>query len=242
MVISDLVSGTVPFPSLVGFILPRTNRTLVRFYSGRVKVQGMGDAEDVRELPLCEPRAAQRERGDAARNRALLLDAARNLVAERGAEGVTMDDVAGAAGVGKGTLFRRFGSRAGLMMVLLDEDERASQHDFLFGPPPLGPDAPPLERLVAFGRARIRFVHAHRELLAAVTRHSRHSAPVVVQRTHVRVLLAQARTSGDLDAQAEALLALLDVDYVEHQLSGGRHSLRSLGDAWESVARKLCGK
>lgn len=44
-----------------------------------------------------------------------------------------MDDVAAAAGVGKGTLFRRFGSRAGLMMVLLDEDERASQQAFLFG-------------------------------------------------------------------------------------------------------------
>lgn len=50
--------------------------------------------------------------GDALRNRALLLDAARRLVAERGADAVTMDDVAAAAGVGKGTLFRRFGSRA----------------------------------------------------------------------------------------------------------------------------------
>ncbi|MGH3637242.1 MAG: helix-turn-helix domain-containing protein, partial [Mycobacterium sp.] len=60
------------------------------------------------------------ERGDAARNRALLLDAAHRLVAERGADAVTMDDIAAAAGVGKGTVFRRFGSRAGLMMVLLD--------------------------------------------------------------------------------------------------------------------------
>src|SRR3954463_13726114 len=106
--------------------------------------------------------SAPAERGDAARNRALLLDAARRLVAQRGADAVTMDDVAAAAGVGKGTLFRRFGSRAGLMMVLLDEDERASQQAFLFGPPPLGPDAPPLDRLVAFGRERMCFVHAHR--------------------------------------------------------------------------------
>ena len=79
------------------------------------------------------------ERGDAARNRALLLDAARRLIAERGTDAVTMDDIATAAGVGKGTLFRRFGSRAGLMMVLLDEDEKASQQAFMFGPPPLGP-------------------------------------------------------------------------------------------------------
>ena len=193
---------------------------------------------------MCAPRDAQQERGDAARNRALLLDAARRLVAERGADAVTMDDVAAAAGVGKGTLFRRFGSRAGLMMVLLDEDERASQHAFLFGPPPLGPDAPPVDRLVAFGRDRIRFVHTHHALLSEANRHpqSRYNAPTMVQRTHVRVLLQAADTTGDLDVQTDALLSLFDVDYVEHQLNEGGHTLQTLGDGWESLARKLCGK
>lgn len=106
-----------------------------------------------------------------------------------------MDDVAAAAGVGKGTLFRRFGSRAGLMMVLLDEDERASQQAFLFGPPPLGPDAPPLDRLIAFGRERMRFVHAHHQLLSEANRdpQTRHSAALSVLRTHLRVLLASRR-------------------------------------------------
>src|SRR6516165_7226302 len=189
-------------------------------------------------LPITE--AAPAERGDAARNRALLLQAARGLVAERGAEAVTMDDVAAAAGVGKGTLFRRFGSRAGLMMVLLDEDERASQQAFLFGPPPLGPDAPPMDRLVAFGRERIGFVHTHHALLSAANRdpHTRHIGAAAVQRTHVRVLLQSAHTSGDLDVQTDALLSLLDPDYVEHQLSDGGHTLQTLGDAWESLARK----
>jgi AcrR family transcriptional regulator len=192
------------------------------------------------ELPVSAPQ----ERGDAARNRALLLDAARRLVAARGADAVTMDDVAAAAGVGKGTLFRRFGSRAGLMMVLLDEDERAAQQAFLFGPPPLGPGAPPLERLVAFGRQRIGFVHTHHALLSAANRdpHSRFNAPSMVQRTHVRVLLQAADTTGGLDIQADALLSLLDPDYVEHQLGEGGHTLDTLGDAWESLARKLCGR
>lgn len=155
-----------------------------------------------------------------------------------------MDDVAAAAGVGKGTLFRRFGSRAGLMMVLLDEDERASQQAFLFGPPPLGPDAPPIDRLVAFGRERICFAHAHHELLSEAHRdpQTRHSAPILVHRTHIRVLLEAANTSGDLDVQADALLALLNVNYVEHQLSDRGHTLETLGDAWESLARKLCGR
>ncbi|GFG64022.1 TetR family transcriptional regulator [Mycobacterium kubicae] len=198
----------------------------------------MSSADRLSELPVSAPQ----ERGDAARNRALLLDAARRLVAERGADAVTMDDVAAAAGVGKGTVFRRFGSRAGLMMVLLDEDERASQQAFLFGPPPLGPDAPPLDRLLAFGRERIRFVHAHHELLSEAHPLTRNSAPVAVHRMHVRMLLQSAQTTGDLDAQTDALLALLDADYIEHRLHNHGHTLQTLGDAWESVARKLCGR
>ena len=196
------------------------------------------------ELPPSQPL----ERGDAARNRALLLDAARRLIAERGADAVSMDDIASAAGVGKGTVFRRFGSRAGLMMVLLDEDERASQEAFLFGPPPLGPDAPPLDRLLAFGRDRLRFAHAHHELLSAANRdsHTRHGSPInapyMVLRMHVRMLLASAGTTGNLDAQTDALLALLDADYVEHQLDAAGQTLQALGDAWESLARKLCGR
>ena len=201
-------------------------------------------SERLRELPVSAPQEPPQERGDAARNRALLLDAAHHLVTQRGADAVTMDEVAAAAGVGKGTVFRRFGSRAGLMMVLLDEDERASQQAFLFGPPPLGPDAPPMDRLVAFGRERIGFVHTHHALLSAANRdpHTRHVGAAAVQRTHVRVLLQTADTTGDLDVQTDALLALLDADYIEHQLNDGGHTLETLGDAWESLARKLCGR
>jgi AcrR family transcriptional regulator len=54
-----------------------------------------------------------------------------------------MDAVAAEAGVGKGTLFRRFGDRAGLAVALLDERERDLQAAVLSGPPPLGPGAPP---------------------------------------------------------------------------------------------------
>ncbi|MET0897669.1 MAG: helix-turn-helix domain-containing protein [Mycobacterium sp.] len=184
------------------------------------------------------------ERGDAARNRLLLLDAARRLIADRGAEAVTMDDIATAAGVGKGTVFRRFGSRAGLMMVLLDEDERANQQAFLFGPPPLGPDAAPLERLIAFGRARMRFAHDHHALLVDIGRdpESRYNAPAMVLRSHVRVLLKDAATTGDLDIQADALIGLLQAEYVEHQIIDRGLSLDQLGDAWESLVRKLCGR
>lgn len=189
------------------------------------------------------PGAAQ-ERGDAARNRKLLLDAARVLMADRTPGQISTDDIASAAGVGKGTLFRRFGSRAGLMIELLDEDERAMQQALLFGPPPLGPDAPPLERLLAFGRARLQFVDTHRAILEEVNRDpdARYNAVFAVLHTHVRVLLRAAASTGDLDAQADALLALIDVDYVARQMDSRGQTLDDMARAWDSVARKLCGR
>ena len=192
-------------------------------------------------LPVADQ--APQERGDAARNRTLLLEAARRLIAERGTDAVTTDDIAAAAGVGKGTLFRRFGSRAGLMLVLLDEDEKIQQQALMFGPPPLGPGAPPFERLVAYGRDRLRFVHRHYALLSDAGRdpQMRLNAPVMFHLRHIRVLLEAAGTTGDLDAQAFALLALLDADYVQYQMTERGHTLDDLGDAWESLARKLCG-
>lgn len=195
----------------------------------------------IRELLVTEQ--GPPERGDAARNRTLLLDAARRLIAERGADSVTTDDIAAAAGVGKGTLFRRFGSRAGLMIVLLDEDEKAQQQAMMFGPPPLGPGASPLDRLLAYGRDRLEFVIAHHGLLSDANRDPlmRFNEPMMLHHRHIRVLLEDAGTTGDLDAQAHALHSLLDVDYVQFQLSERGRTLDQLGDAWESLARKLCG-
>ena len=102
------------------------------------------------ELPLIQPEGPK-ERADAARNRQRILDAAGALVAEQGIEAVSMDDVARAACVGTGTLYRRFGDRAGLAFALLDEQTRDFQNALLSGPPPLGPGAPARERLKAFG-------------------------------------------------------------------------------------------
>ena len=50
----------------------------------------------------------ERARVDAARNREALLAAAQRLLRKCGPDGITMDAVACEAGVGKGTLFRRF--------------------------------------------------------------------------------------------------------------------------------------
>src|SRR5262245_66219958 len=106
-----------------------------------------------------------RERADAARNRVKVLDAAARLFREHGVVNVSMDQVAAAAGVGKGTLYRRFGDKAGLAVALLDERESALQAKLLTGPPPLGPGAAPLARLTAFAVAYLEYVSAHVDLV-----------------------------------------------------------------------------
>ncbi|MFD6883804.1 TetR/AcrR family transcriptional regulator [Rhodococcus sp. (in: high G+C Gram-positive bacteria)] len=183
------------------------------------------------------------ERGDAARNRKRLLDAASVLVAEHGADAITMDAVAAKAGVGKGTVFRRFGSRAGLMQALLDHSERELQQAFLFGPPPLGPGADPVERLVAFGRARIALVDVQGELLRAAEAAGggvRFSAPArTVSLTHVQTLLRAAGTGGDLPVLAQALLAPLDASLVLHQWRDLGYPLERLAQAWSDLARRV---
>ena len=59
-------------------------------------------------------------RADAARNRARLIAAARDVFAERGLE-ATMDEVARRAGVGVGTAYRRFRNRDDLIAALFEE-------------------------------------------------------------------------------------------------------------------------
>jgi AcrR family transcriptional regulator len=114
----------------------------------------------VADLPVLHLAADTRERADAARNRRRILEAAAMLVGERGIEHVSMDDVARAASVGTGTLYRRFGDRAGLALALLDEHTREFQDSLIAGPPPLGPGACATERLHAFGQAGGILVHA----------------------------------------------------------------------------------
>src|SRR3954449_12415964 len=108
-----------------------------------------------------------RERADAARNRRRILVAAGELVAQSGIEAVSMEEVARAARVGTGTLYRRFGDRAGLAFALLDEQARDFQDALISGPPPLGPGAPAAERLKAFGAGYIELLERHSALMVA---------------------------------------------------------------------------
>jgi len=183
------------------------------------------------------------ERADAARNRARILDAAARLVAERGAGEVSMEAIAEAAGVGKGTLFRRFGDRSGLMHSLLNDRERALQDEMIRGKAPLGPGAPPVERLVAFGRRMLEHLDAHVDvLLVAESGGVRFNAPLYVfYRTHVLSLVREASPECDADYMADALLAPLAAGFHLYVTRVRELPLERVADGYEDLVRRLLG-
>jgi len=186
------------------------------------------------------------ERADAARNRRVLLATAREMLAEQGADKITMDGLAERAGLGKGTVFRRFGTRAGIFQALLDDDERGFQERVLSGPPPLGPGAAPLDRLIAYGRARIGFLAEHHEVARAALDGSQPvpaGSQTPMSRAHIRYLLREMRLgAAEPDVLALQLTAALDGPLLLY-LSDAADSpalCERLGRGWEDLVRRVC--
>ncbi|NYE35013.1 AcrR family transcriptional regulator [Nocardioides cavernae] len=191
-------------------------------------------------LPLADDPAP--ERADAARNRQAILAAALHLVETRGVACVTMDTVASEAGVGKGTLFRRFESREGLMAAVLNESETAWQASVISGPPPLGPGAPAMERLHAFGHSRLRANLVHADLIAAAgAPGTRSVAALSFANMHVRYLLGELGVTGDLLMLATAVLAPLEMIVLEQQVNREQISLERIEAGWDDLVRRIVG-
>lgn len=181
-------------------------------------------------------------RADAVRNREKVLTAAAKLFAEHGAERLTMDAVAAAACVGKGTLFRHFGDRSGLLLAILDEAECSIQEAFLSGPPPLGPGAEPLARLRAFGPAVLRHEEKHADIyLASQVQPERRYLipPYRVRLTHVAMLLRQIDPTLDADVLAHTLLAYLDKVLVHHLIRQREVPMTRLEEGWADLVARL---
>lgn len=173
------------------------------------------------------------ERADAARNRRKVLDAAARLADEHGVANLQMDDVARAAGVGVGTIYRRFGDRAGLVIALIDQDEQGFQQSFLYGPPPLGPGAPARVRIEAFLRAMVERIGERGEFMLVAESagpHARYGRAYALHHTHLTALLAEAAPRADTPWLADALLAPLAAALVTYQLNVRRMSPERITD------------
>ncbi|WP_405819463.1 TetR/AcrR family transcriptional regulator [Streptomyces sp. NBC_01390] len=163
----------------------------------------------------------RKPREDAARNREAVLAAADGLFARSdGPEDVTMADVAAAAGVGKGTLFRAFGDRAGLLRALYEARLEPIREAVESGPPPLGPATPPRERVPALLDAVLCFKLDNRRLSLALEE-SGSGSPYQAEhyaRWHglLRAVLDQIPGPTDNDFTAHVLLAAVRADLVEH--------------------------
>lgn len=179
-------------------------------------------------LPMGDAASPTPERADAVENRRKILAAARELVREKGACQVSMDDVAQFAGVGKGTLYRRFKDKAALMVALLDDEARCLQEQvmFYFTARPTGPELDKLRWLLS---ALLSFHLAHATTLEVVSKQGRDRflAPAHRwQRDLVQSVLLTAverRECPSMDATylSEALLMPLDPGLLLHQLRAG---------------------
>lgn len=164
------------------------------------------------------------ERADAARNRRAILRATEELLAEHDLSEVSMDRVAAAAGVGKGTVFHRFGNREGLMRALVESRVQALSSAVESGPPPLGPGAPPADRLAAFFDAVVELATRNVKVMAAFEQAStdRLNSPVYLSwHAHVSGLIASATPALDADLIAHLLLGSLHSDLVLRFLRTG---------------------
>lgn len=190
------------------------------------------------------------ERADAARNRRAILLATEELLARHRPEQISMEQVATAAGVGKGTVFHRFGSRLGLMLALMQERALALNEAVTSGPPPLGPGAAPRERLLAFLDGVVDVVSRNKGLLAALG----HAATTTHRQDeeggeggehptyhfwhdHVSGLITEAGPGLDADLLAHVLLGALQSSPVLNLLKQGEG--KRLSDALRTLTTSL---
>ena len=183
------------------------------------------------------------ERRDAAANRALILETAESLFAEQGVANVNMADIAQSAGVGKGTLYRRFGNKAELALALMDTQMRDFQEAMLGRMrQQTAQSMPKLEQLDQFLDALVHFVDRHNPLLCVVQTEGLlegasaqdQQRPHFWQHMTISGLLQGAIENGELPPDldvvytADALLAALNASLFRFQREGREFSLERI--------------
>lgn len=167
------------------------------------------------------------QRGRPAISPHVVLVAAASLFAKANSpQAVTMDAIAAEAGIGKGTLFRAFGSREGLLNALWARELAELRDRVESGESPLGPGAPSIERAAAFLDALLAFKLKNRHLIRALE-----LGPGVLQSEHYKWMkstlqrfiadAAVVSTKSSAGYAAHVLLAAIHIDLVEEMIAGG---------------------
>ncbi|GAA0942112.1 TetR/AcrR family transcriptional regulator [Nonomuraea longicatena] len=197
------------------------------------------------------------ERADAARNRQKIIECAERMLAECGGHQLSLDEVARVAGVGVGTVYRRFGDRAGLLFALVEDSERRFQESFMTGPPPLGPgtgpssslspgagaEVDPQARVAAFMHALLDHQAGLEKLLLLLEKSSpdaRFSGPYPLYHTHLATLLAKARPGADPHFLADALLSSAAVTLVTFLRTRRALTLDQIKSRFTDLVLSIC--
>lgn len=193
--------------------------------------------------------AAERtERRDAAEHRQRILAAARSLFAEQGVDATSMAEIARAAQVGQGTLYRRYAHKGELCMALLGENMRRFHGEIHTYLETTGADLPALgqldfllARLVDFNEENTTLLGAVGDAASGERRTSAYHSPLYLWlREMVVTLLRRAAARGeiaplDVEATADVVLAPLAIDLYLHQ----RHELHYPPERITAALRRL---
>ena len=196
--------------------------------------------------------SVRHERADAVANRQLLLTTAESLFVERGVADVTMAEIAPAAGVGKGTLYRRFSNKGDLCLALMDKQMREFQNNMLAELRFMAASGmTSMQQLDYFLNALVSFTAVHMPLLCEVQQAHLLQIQGNTQQPHfwlymtVHGLLKTAVAVGEIPAYldiayiADALLSPLRADIFRFQREVRGFSLERISAGLRGLAQRL---
>jgi AcrR family transcriptional regulator len=188
-----------------------------------------------------------RRRSDAVANRQRVLESAETLFASNDIADVSMGDIAAAAGVGKGTLYRCFANKGELCIALMDEELRDFQNN-VFAEFQMRQGASGLDHLVYFLGAVVRFFDRHTQLMLEAQQHGvRLQTRGEINQTSIHgwfhqtvmLLVQRAQREGSVSADSDAAY-LADLILAPLNPVLFRHQRQVIGLSLDDMSHNLC--